>query len=128
MKRIFLLVLPALLLISCKGETDYTRVVRNNTNQVIRVRANGATFSSLDFMLDPGRLQNLYVESDKGGNSEAEDPGRDIVSMLITNAAGDTCQKDFHVAGNWTIEVEKVKKTPKSYRHTYTFEVNESDF
>lgn len=128
MKRILLFVLPAIFLVSCKGETDYTRVVRNNTDHVIRVRATGSTFSDLDFMLDPGRLQNLYVESDKGGNSEAEDPGRNIVSMLITNASGDTCQKDFHVSDNWTIEVEQVKKTPKSYRHTYTFEVNQNDF
>lgn len=128
MKRIFLFILPVLFLVSCKGETDYTRVVRNNTDQVIRVRSTGSTFSDLDFTLEPGRLQNLYVESDKGGNSEAEDPGRDIVSMLITNTDGDTCQKDFHPSDNWTIEIEKVKKTPKSYRHTYMFEVNESDF
>jgi len=118
----------AIALSSCEGNTDRTRQLRNNTSGLIQVVANGMYLSGYNAPISTGQTGHLFVSSQRGGSSYVENPSVGITEMIITNASGDTCIKDFTLQNNWEISLEETHKFPSNWQHEYTFSVNENDF
>lgn len=115
-------------LTSCEGNTDRSRQIENNTSGLITVFANGSNVSNYDNTISAGETETLFISNQLGGSDYVETPATGISSLIIINAAGDTCLKDYLPKDNWEISVEQTKKTPSNWQHNYTFIVNDSDF
>ncbi|MGV6861161.1 MAG: hypothetical protein ACWA41_05285 [Putridiphycobacter sp.] len=118
----------AFMLQSCEGETKYYRNLENNTTDQIHVYATGEWFESIDQNLASGESMLIYYWEKRGGTSANMIPAEGIDTLIITNNAGDTCNKAYEPQENWVIEVEEAKKIPSIYAHNYTFVVNQGDF
>jgi hypothetical protein len=117
-----------ILLASCEGNTDRVRQVRNNTSGNIQVSANGSMLTNFNKTISINQTEILYIGNQLGGTDYVEYPANGIATMVITNASGDTCTKDFTIQANWDISVEQRKKIPSDWLHEYTFIVEDSDF
>lgn len=117
-----------LLLISCEGNTDRTREIRNNTSRTINVFTAGTYISVFNQSVSKNKTETLFITSQRGGSYYLESPAMGMTSMLITNATGDTCTKDYKLDNNWEIQVEERSKIPSDWQHKYTFVVDDSDF
>jgi hypothetical protein len=113
---------------SCDGNTDRIRIIKNNTTGEIKVTASGTSMSDFNKSILTGQSETLFIGGQMGGTDQVENPSFGISSMIITNATGDTCTKDYTVQENWEIKVEQTKKRPSNWKQEYTFIVNDSDF
>ena len=118
----------AALLISCEGNTDRVRQIRNESSHSINVNASGTNVSNYDKSIAAGETEILFIGNQLGGSDYVEEPANGITTLIIVNSLGDTCTKDFSIKENWDIHVEQRKKVPSDWQHEYTFIVNDSDF
>ena len=129
-KSIFqsILLVPIIFLSSCDGNTDKIRIITNNTAGEITVTASGTSVSDFNKSISAGQSVTLFIGGQMGGTDQIENPSFGISSMIIKNAAGDTCTKDYTIQEKWSIKVEQTNKRPSNWKHEYTFIVNDSDF
>lgn len=113
---------------ACEGNTDRIRIIENNTSGEIHVIAFGTSMADFDKSIAPEQSETLFLGGIMGGTDQVENPSIGISSMIITNATGDTCIKDYTIQENWDIKVEQTKKRPSNWNQEYTFIVNDNDF
>ena len=116
-------------LISFEGETLIERSVKNETSNIITVKANLSGDSNYTKTIEIGQSEILYLGGDgMGATDQVEYPASGINSMVIINSTGDSCLKDYTIKNNWGIYIEQTKKRPSKYNHKYDFVVSDSDF
>jgi hypothetical protein len=113
---------------ACEGNTDKIRFIQNSSESAILVTANGGSLTDYTNTIAAGQTDTLFFGGQLGGTSQIENPAFGIDTLIIVNAAGDTCTKEYTLQDNWIISVEQIKKRPSNWRHEYTFQVNEGDF
>ena len=111
-----------------QGNTDRTRQIRNNTSGTINVFTAGTYISVFNQSISNNKTETLFITSQLGGSDYLESPALGMTSILITNATGDTCTKDYKLDINWGIQVEERSKVSSDWQHYYTFQVHDSDF
>lgn len=123
-----LLLAVVVILFSCKGNTNKTRIVKNNSSDTITVRANISGDPNYLVNINPGQETVMGVVDDEGGTGIPEEPIYFIYQMYVTKNTFDTIKKDYRDKKNWDTKIEQTKKVPSEYKHEYTFVVNNSDF
>ena len=89
------------------------------------------TKSNGDFVawyLAPHYSENIFFETESGSFDTPDNPADGINYMAIWTVQGDSCIKDYRIPANWEVKVDKTKNVPASYRHEYTFVINNNDF
>jgi hypothetical protein len=116
------------ILFSCEGNTDRIRTIQNNTSGTIQVIADGNLPADYNKTIPSGGAETLFISGQLGGSDFIENPAEGIHSLIILNAFGDTCVKDYLLQSNWSIDVQQTKRFPSNWRHEYTFSITDSDF
>lgn len=127
-KLFHFLLMASFFLVSCKGDTSRQRVIQNNTGGFIVINAvftNGETYNSV---LMSGSSVTILTTIQTEPSDFITEPSDEIDSMVIINSLSDTLLKDYKLQSNWSNFADEVKKNPETWRHTYTFSVNDIDF
>lgn len=115
-------------LVSCKGETYKIWSLNNNTTTTIQSKhIDEATQEEVTYTLAPSETVLLKKVTLKGSDYETGNPGSVFSKWIITNAAGDTCLKNYQVTENWNIR-ENSNTPPKKTYFSYDFNVSTIDF
>jgi len=114
--------------ISCEGNTDRSRLLKNESSQAIHVIANGISLPDYDKLISVGQTETLFITNQRGGSDYVEEPPIGITTFVIVNSLGDTCTKDFKIKSNWDLHIEEKTKIPSNWQHEYSFIVDDSDF
>lgn len=122
--------LPALLgltLISCEGNTDRVRLIDNQSSSELNVEK-VTYWSSGTLTIAEGETKEFYSASQLGGSDYIVHPASGIDTLIITNAVGDTCTKNYLDSLAWEYTVTERSRIPADWLHEYTFIVTDEDF
>lgn len=125
--------LLVLALVSCEGNTRYEVMVRNETENAIRVEHQSRSLSNLDTFIimtnvGPGETVLLSSEDWLGGRSEAAEPIQILDSMAVFNASNEQSNHAWRIPEQWYIQSYQDRRIPSQWRHTYLLGVSEGDF
>ena len=121
--------LVVILFIGCETATDTKIIVQNNSNKTISINAeSNYDLDKIVHDIAAKKSKTLIYLTRRGGSDIAENPADYLSVFNITNAAGDSIQKKYKNTENWEIDISGSGIVSKSYVHTYTFIVNDSDF
>lgn len=122
--------LPAIiiLLASCNGGSDTSRVVENKTEKSIKMLLFNKGLQRGDtLVLDPGERQQVSIESDNDTSGDEPDCADRIDSAQTFIEGGGQLTKLIQWDRNWEVETEKVKNVPVRYEHTCVFIIRPGD-
>lgn len=115
-------------LFSCKGNTEYSRYIDNQTGQDIRLITAFPGEDDYRLTMIPKQVTRLFTSTDKPGSEDLIDPSNGFKYFIVLNPKGDTCKKDYKQTGNWRNEVKVVSKPLNEFEHTYTITIYKTDF
>ncbi|NQT77354.1 MAG: hypothetical protein HQ565_06545 [Bacteroidetes bacterium] len=117
------------LLLSCQGSTNREWRVNNASSTTIQVRAVLVLGTdSIYESIETGETRIIIITSEPRANSDPQQAYEVFSSFLVTNANGDTIEKDFTNNDNWEIYIEHTKHRPDHFDLTYTLIVKDEDF
>jgi len=121
--------LTLFLFIACETATDVKIEVKNNTNSSISFDAKSQhSPDHLSYTIQANQTKTMIYTSQRGGSDVAQNPSEYFTEFHLTNTDGDSLQKEYKNSDNWETDISGSGIVSKSYVHTYTFIVNESDF
>ena len=127
--RLLSVIAISFLLMSCEGNTNREWIVKNNSSTTIKVEA-GLVFntSTVTKNIAAGSSEIITITEQRGGTATPQTPSDVFSSMIITNAATDSLNKDYKLAANWKATIEQTKKRPSLYEHEYILNLTDQDF
>ncbi len=125
--HLMVLIIGAITLTSCEGNTRRYLTVENSSSESINVIYNDFNMHFDTLTIDPNTKTDLLFLSDRGGQSNSGSPSTYILDMVIYKGL-DSCIKNNQLDDNWNITSEKTKRVPSHWEHHYTFDVLDSDF
>ena len=128
MIRLFTISALALALVACEGNTDRVRLVDNQSSTVLTVEAKAEWNEDIDLMIQPCEAQELFMMSQLGGSDYVVHPYSNMDTLIIMNAAGDTCMINFADSLSWEYHIEERSRIPADWLHEYTVVVTDEDF
>lgn len=116
----------------CEGNTRQAYYLENETGDWVTViHAHSVYIDGMDLdtvSVAAGVRQELGVENWLGGREQPDLPSAFIDTILVYNAAGQLCTKNWLLMSEWEIESIEDRKVPAQWSHEYTFHVSEGDF
>ena len=128
MMRLFTISVLALALVSCEGNTDRVRLVYNQSSTAVTVEADADWNTGIEITVQPGEVQELFMMSQLGGSDYIVHPYSNMDTLIIMNAAGDTCTINYADSLSWEYHVEERSRFPADWLHEYTVVVTDGDF
>lgn len=112
---------------ACETETFIDYYVENRASSIIYVYGKDLVHATMinDSLL-PGKTMMIAGWRKWGKKTDSFDP-KDMFgnTLVITNAVGDSCQKDHGLVSNWRTEIDEKRAVAD---HKYTLVINNADF
>ena len=119
-------------LTACEGNTRQVYSVLNESSgPVTVVHAHSAYTDGLDLdtvTIPAGVSSELGMEDWLGGREYPDLPSSFIDTLLIFDANGVACSKDWSSMTSWDIVSTQDRKIPSQWRHEYTLAIGDEDF
>jgi len=126
-KLLFLIATLSLVACHDSSRTDRTWLIQNNSSTSIQLNVIDNYGVTKNGALAVGESVVVGIDSKDEPTSVVINPGNKFREINITSEKG-TMKKDFTLETNWVITVEKVRRTPKLYKHEYKLVVKDTDF
>ena len=127
MKKIAFLLITLFTLSSCEKETYLDYYIDNQSSIVINVDGSDIIHSTdIDQTIKPNEKKDVAAWSKRGKQIEFFEPTTMFGdNLIISNAPGDTCTKDYKLLSNWTSEVDDQRAVAS---HEYILVITDADF
>ena len=127
MKKIAFLLITLFTLSSCEKETFLDYYIDNQSSSVINVDGSDIIHSSdINQTINPNVKKDVAAWSKRGKQIEFFEPTTMFGNnLIISNAPGDTCTKDYKLLSNWTSDIIEQRAVA---RHEYVLVITEVDF
>jgi len=124
----YLIILSAAALISCSGESNTSRTLKNSSGKTVKLVIYRFGIPSNDtIVLNPGGQKVISLQNANSGSEDPPDCSARLDSAWSEVVGGGSLTKKIQNESEWDVETEKVKILPPEYEHTCTFEINNAD-
>jgi hypothetical protein len=125
------IVLVALMLISCEGNTTREFQITNSSSERLKTLSD-LYINSLPpgdtITIEPGMSKIIGINDTRGGNLDPGSPSDYIKKLFIKNMSGDSLLKDFRTDTNWRIRTIHISRVPSEYIHEFNLTISDEDF